>query len=134
MIRRNKRHAVLSKFILSLFLSCLGVSSVAAIGSEQLTNTPIQHIVVVMQQNHTFDNYFGTYPKAAGFPSDTCIPISLSDRRNTACIAPFHINAQPIIDLKHSEHTFEAQYRKGQMNGFVDALYKRNQDGTLAMG
>jgi phospholipase C len=107
---------------------------VAAIGPEQVTNSPIHHIVVVMQQNHTFDNYFGTYPNAAGFPSDTCIPISLSERRNTACIAPFHINAQPIIDLKHSEHTFEAQYRNGQMNGFVDALYKRNQDGTLAMG
>ena len=134
MIRLNKRHAVLSKFILILFISRLGASSVAAIGSEQVANTPIDHIIVVMQQNHTFDNYFGTYPNAAGFPSDTCIPISLSYPRKTPCIAPFHMGTQPIIDLKHSELTFEAQYRNGQMDGFVDALFRRNQEGTLAMG
>ena len=134
MIGRNKRHNVLSKFILSLFLSCLGTSSVAAIGSEKVTNTPIQHIVVVMQQNHTFDNYFGTYPNAAGFPSDTCIPISLSYAPNISCLAPFHIGTHQMVDLSHSEPTFEAQYRNGKMNGFVDALFQRHQDGTLAMG
>ncbi|MEO7841546.1 MAG: alkaline phosphatase family protein [Anaerolineales bacterium] len=134
MMRRNKSQGILSKIILGLILSCLGASSAAATSYEQVTNTPIQHIVVVMQQNHTFDNYFGTYSNAAGFPSDTCIPISLSFPRNTACIAPFHIGTQPIIDLSHSQRTFEAQYRNGQMNGFVDALFKSNQDGTLAMG
>lgn len=134
MIGRNKRHGVLSKFILSLFISYLGASSVAAIGSEQVTNTPIQHIVVVMQQNHTFDNYFGTYSNTAGFPSETCIPISLSYPRNNPCLAPFHIGTQQIVDLSNSEPTFEAQFRNGKMNGFVDALFQRHQDGTLAMG
>jgi phospholipase C len=134
MIRRNKRHNVLSKFILSLFISCLGTSSVAAIGSEQVTNSPIHHIVVVMQQDHTFDNYFGTYPNATGLPSDTCIPISLSSSHNTSCLAPFHIGTHQIVDLSHSRPTFEAQFRNGEMNGFVDALFQRHQDGTLAMG
>src|SRR5690349_23771107 len=134
MKRQNKKNHALSKFILSLFILCLGVSSAAAIGSEQATNTPIHHIIVVMQQNHTFDNYFGTYPKTAGFPSDTCIPISLSSPRNTSCLAPFHIDTQQIVDLSHSEPTFKAQFRNGKMNGFVDALFQRHQDGTLAMG
>src|SRR5215212_8266112 len=102
MIDWHKRHAVLPKFILSLFLLCLGASSVAAIGSEPLTNTPIQHIVVVMQQNHTFDNYFGTYPNAAGFPSDTCIPISLSYAPKISCLAPFYIGTHQLVDLSHS--------------------------------
>ena len=26
--------------------------------------TPIEHFVVLMQENHTFDNYFGTFPGA----------------------------------------------------------------------
>ncbi len=134
MKRQNKKNHALSKFILSLFILFLGVSSAAAIGSEQATNTPIHHIIVVMQQNHTFDNYFGTYPKTADLPSDTCIPISLSSPRNTSCLAPFHIDTHQIVDLSHSEPTFKAQFRNGQMNGFVDALFQRHQDGTLAMG
>ena len=28
----------------------------------------IQHIVIIMQENRTFDHYFGTYPGARGIP------------------------------------------------------------------
>lgn len=28
--------------------------------------TPIQHVVIMMMENHTFDNYFGTFPGANG--------------------------------------------------------------------
>ena len=27
---------------------------------------PIEHIVIIVKENHTFDNYFGTYPGANG--------------------------------------------------------------------
>ncbi len=30
------------------------------------TSSPIQHIVVIVKENHTFDNYFGTFPGANG--------------------------------------------------------------------
>jgi len=29
------------------------------------TTTPIKHLVVIFQENVSFDHYFGTYPKAA---------------------------------------------------------------------
>ena len=29
------------------------------------TKTPIKHLVVIFQENVSFDHYFGTYPKAA---------------------------------------------------------------------
>ncbi len=29
-------------------------------------NNPIEHIVIIVKENHTFDNYFGTYPGANG--------------------------------------------------------------------
>jgi phospholipase C len=32
------------------------------------TATPIQHLVVIYQENHSFDNYFGTYPHALNPP------------------------------------------------------------------
>ena len=37
--------------------------------------TPIKHFVSLMQENHSFDNYFGTYPGADGIPEDTCMPV-----------------------------------------------------------
>jgi phospholipase C len=28
--------------------------------------SPIEHVVIIVKENHTFDNYFGTFPGAAG--------------------------------------------------------------------
>jgi phospholipase C len=38
----------------------------------------IQHVVMVMQENHSFDNYFGTFPGADGIPMSNGVP--------TACL------------------------------------------------
>jgi phospholipase C len=35
------------------------------------TGTPIQHVVVIFQENVSFDHYFGTYPKAANTSGQT---------------------------------------------------------------
>jgi phospholipase C len=34
-------------------------------GGGSVTSTPIKHVVVIFQENESFDHYFGTYPKAA---------------------------------------------------------------------
>ena len=98
------------------------------------SKTPIQHFIVLMQENHTFDNYFGTYPGANGIPAGTCMPVDPSDKTNTDCVEPFHIGDRPIDDLDHSLSTFQMQYNDGKMNGFVYALNQRNQNGAMAMG
>jgi phospholipase C len=119
---------------LSLAIPMVGTAPVSAFQSGTQPNTPIEHFIVVMQQNHTFDNYFGTYPGANGIPEGTCIPVSLSDQGSGSCLAPFEITDHAITDLSHSATTFAGQFRNGQMNGFVDTLNKLNQDGTLSMG
>ena len=96
--------------------------------------TPIQHFIVLMQENHTFDNYFGTYPGANGIPAGTCMPVDPTDKTNTQCIEPFHIGDRPIDDLDHSLGTYQLQYNDGKMDGFVYALNQRNQNGAMAMG
>lgn len=35
----------------------------------------IQHVVIIMQENRSFDSYFGTYPGADGIPAGVCVPI-----------------------------------------------------------
>ena len=44
------------------------------------TTTPIQHVVVLMQEHHSFDSYFGTYPGADGIPAGTCMPVDPGGR------------------------------------------------------
>jgi phospholipase C len=97
------------------------------------TTTPIQHLVVLMQENHSFDNYFGTYPGADGYPANTCMPVDAKDT-SLGCVKPWHIGDKSITDLSHSSATYADQYNGGKMDGFVSALNKRKQDGTLVMG
>ena len=51
--------------VFSLFVA----AAVPAAADSPPTTTPIKHFVVLMQENHTFDNYFGTYPGANGLRS-----------------------------------------------------------------
>ena len=53
------------------------------------TTNPITHVIIIMQENRSFDSYFGTFPGANGIPAGTCVPISLTDPTQ-GCIAPFH--------------------------------------------
>jgi phospholipase C len=101
--------------------------------ASPLPATPIQHLVVLMQENHSFDNYFGTYPGADGLPANAQMPV---DPKNPGAgsVVPWHIGDSTITDLSHSAATFREQYNNGKMDGFVSALNNRNQDGKLAMG
>src|SRR6516225_4177574 len=38
--------------------------------AASVTTTPIQHLVVIFQENVSFDHYFGTYPDALNPPSE----------------------------------------------------------------
>src|SRR5947199_7342703 len=41
-----------------------------------LSTTPrLQHLIFIVQENHSFDNYFGTYPGADGIPPGTALPV-----------------------------------------------------------
>jgi phospholipase C len=108
-------------------------SQAASTSADHQPTTAIQHLVVLMQENHSFDNYFGTYPGANGIPTGTKMPI---DPTNPAAgyVAPWHIGDSTITDLGHTTAVFRDQYNDGKMDGFVSALNTRNQDGKQAMG
>ena len=44
--------------------------------SDLKSNTPIKHVIVISQGKRSFDNYFGTFPGANGFPPNTAIPLN----------------------------------------------------------
>jgi phospholipase C len=45
-------------------------SSVQAAAEKKETATPIKHLVVIFQENVSFDHYFGTYPNALNKPGE----------------------------------------------------------------
>jgi phospholipase C len=111
------------------------VSRAATVASSHRAKTPIEHFVTLMQENHTYDNYFGTYPRGNGFPAHVCVPIDpLKPRRG--CVRPFHLGSNRVVpaDPAHSTAIAREQFNHGRMNGFVRALDRVNQDGRLAMG
>jgi phospholipase C len=125
---KRARFAAMAAMLATPFVACP-----PAVASQAPT-TPIRHFVVLMQENHTFDNYFGTYPGVDGVPKGTCIPVHPADDR-LPCVRPFHLGSNGVqpADLDHSEKTYRLQYNGGRMNGFIRALVARNQDGRLAM-
>lgn len=77
----------------------------------------IKHVIWIIQENHSFDNYFGTYPNADGIPPDTRLPKEPGAKPS---VRPFHMpEGQPLIDLEHSWESAHACYDNGRMDGFV---------------
>jgi phospholipase C len=76
----------------------------------------IQHVVVIMQENRSFDEYFGTYPGADGIPKDTCVP----ERRNgRTCVRPFADHRDVNGGGPHGAVAAAADIHRGAMDGFI---------------
>ncbi|SCL34999.1 phospholipase C [Micromonospora pallida] len=108
-----------------------GAGAAVAPPNGPATSTPIRHLVYLMQENHTFDNYFGTRPGVDGIPEGVCMPVKRGQPE--PCVEPFHIGDRGAIDLDHSAEAFRTQYHGGKMDGFVEGVSKQGKDGTMAM-
>jgi phospholipase C len=75
----------------------------------------IRHVVMIMQENRSFDHYFGTYPGANGIPAGVCVP----DPLNGGCVAPFHDPAEANSGGPHAAVNAAADIDGGKMDGFV---------------
>src|SRR2546423_15522898 len=74
-----------------------------ALGTTPAASTPyridpaihkIRHVVVIMQENRSFDSYFGTYPGANGIPMRGGVPaVCVPDPVKGGCQRPFHSTA-----------------------------------------
>jgi len=124
---------------LLLLAACVLVTLSAPVANAQSdgqsphhARTPIKHLVFLMQENHTFDNYFGTRPGVDGIPAGTCMPISPGTKR--PCVKPHWIGNSPVVDLGHTAVQFRREMDHGRMDGFVSANSDYGRDGSIAMG
>ncbi len=86
----------------------------------------IKHVVVIMQENRSFDSYFGTYPGADGIPHGVCV----SDPVTGNCMAPYHDSSDQNNGGPHGWTNAYADIDHGQMDGFVGQAEGASGCGT----
>jgi phospholipase C len=95
----------------------------AARASEAAAATPIRHVVVLMQENRSFDTYFGTFKGADGLPRHVCLPTVTPGR----CLRPYHDTEDASRGGPHGSQAMKADLDGGKLDGFV----RQAQTGKL---
>ncbi|HEY9847618.1 MAG TPA: alkaline phosphatase family protein, partial [Candidatus Caenarcaniphilales bacterium] len=135
LMRNVVRHRLIMVpiIVLFIFLSIMGHNLLhpVAAGEPTTTATPIKHLVVIYGENHSFDNYFATYPSAlnqAGEPRFIAKPGTpsingligplLSNNPNSS--NPFRIERKKsfVCDQSHDYTKEQLAYNGGLVNKF----------------
>jgi phospholipase C len=98
----------------------------------------IRHVVVIMQENRSFDSYFGTYPGADGIPMRNGVPtVCNPSPEEHRCVRPFREDRKDSsAGGPHSHSAAVADIDGGKMDGFVAAAEGSPQRarGSRVMG
>jgi phospholipase C len=81
----------------------------------------IKHVIVIMQENRSFDQYFGTYPGADGLPrtADGAFAVCVRDPVAHDCRRPFHDTEDLNAGGPHGAANARADVDGGSMDGFI---------------
>jgi phospholipase C len=127
-LMRSKVWAVVAVALVGLG-ACTSPPAVSALSGPApdavLGAQKIQHVVVIMQENRSFDSYFGTYPGADGIPTSVCVPDPAG-----GCQRPFHDTADVNGGGPHGQSSAAADIDSGKMDGFVDQAQKAKRGCT----
>ncbi|MFL6606308.1 MAG: phosphocholine-specific phospholipase C [Steroidobacteraceae bacterium] len=103
------------------------IARALSIPADRRTGTirDVQHVVILMQENRSFDHYFGTLPGVRGFGDRFTIPLPAGKRiweqhNGTRVVLPYHLdssrgNAQRIISTPHTWADAQAAWDHGRM-------------------
>lgn len=104
-----------------------------------------EHVVILMQENRSFDHAFGALQGVRGFNNPRAIklpsglPVWFQQDRNKNVYRPFRLG---LTDTKstwmgavpHSRHSQVDAYNDGKYDNWIEAKRKKNTDIPLAMG
>ena len=91
-------------------------------GIEQL-----EHLIFIVQENRSFDHYFGTFPGADGIPMRAdgtpraCVPDPVLGH----CSRPYHDDNQIQLGGPHDHEAAVENINGGEMDGFVTSLLRQ---------
>jgi phospholipase C len=88
----------------------------------------IRHVVIIMQENRSFDEYFGTFPGADGIPMRDGKPtVCIPDPQNGGCVAPFHNPKDVNGGGPHGTEATATDVDGGLMDGFIAAAQQAQE-------
>src|SRR5919197_1430468 len=80
----------------------------------------IRHVVVIMQENRSFDSYFGTYPGADGLPRrNGRFTVCVTDPPRHSCEYPYHSRLDRNLGAPHEHLDAVRDIAHGRMDGFI---------------
>ena len=92
----------------------------------------IRHVVVIFQENRSFDSYFGTYPGADGIPMRNGVPtVCVPDPRANTCAKPYADHADMQRGGPHNDVNSVADTEGGKMDGFIAQAQKNSHHACL---
>jgi len=123
----------MKNFFRALFLIAAVAASPARADDPTTPLTPIRHLIVLFQENVSFDHYFATYPNAENRPGETpfhALPGTPTVNGLTAGLLEHNPNSAPPVRLDRAhaatcdqDHEYAAEQRAfdhGQMDRFVE--------------
>ena len=124
--RVRRRTALLSVLVL------VALAAFSSSSAPEVDRTPaasagihlIRHVVVIMQENRSFDSYFGTYPGADGIPMtdgrpSACLP---TGRPGEPCVRPYPDHSDRNGGGPHGQPNAVGDIDGGRMDGFAAQL------------
>jgi phospholipase C len=104
-------------FVIAGALSFGAVASAGAQGGEGIHK--IRHVVIIMQENRSFDAYFGTFPGADGIPMKDGEPAVCVPKPSGECVKPYHDHANLNHGGPHGHANAVSDIDVGKMDGFL---------------
>ena len=117
-LRRPARRGTFAALVLAL----LAMNAKAATGTIQ----DVQHVVILMQENRSFDHYFGSLKGVRGFNDANALlfPNGHTDfyqPYSTSYVLPFHLQIQCQTDVDHAESSGLAAWDNGKWDRWASA-------------
>ena len=123
--RRKARRCAWDRIGLAVLLVTIaggiaGRTQSAASSTQPTGIHKIRHVIVLMQENRSFDSYFGTFPGADGIPFAHGAPaVCIPDPTTKHCVAPYVNHADVNGGGPHSALNAAGDIDGGKMDGFM---------------
>ncbi len=95
---------------------------------------PIKHVIIIFQENRSFDSYFGTYPGADGIPMRNGVPTVCNlDPKTGECVKPYLDHNDVNCGGPHAAEQSLADVANGKMNGFIGEVLAQRGFGLYPL-
>jgi phospholipase C len=132
------RIGVCASLVLAAGLLMAFAAQAQAAGKRQtapaMKDIPIKHIIIIFQENRSFDSYFGTYPGADGIPMRNGAPtVCNPDPVTGECVKPYLDHNDVNCGGPHAAEASLGVVENGKMDGFIRAVQAAGSFGLYPL-